>query len=83
MFEQMIDMVPEQWQEVVSILLAPIQWIPEMHWWLFDFFSDSPSKWIAAAKFVFLLFPALLWVAAIWCTQLSIYTVPFRSGRLK
>ena len=83
MFEQMIDMVPEQWQEVAEVLLAPIQWIPEMHGWFIDFFSDSSSKWIAAAKLIFLFFPVLLWIAAIWCTQLSIYTIPFRSGRLK
>jgi hypothetical protein len=83
MLEQIIDMAPEQWQELVSVLIAPIQWIPEMQWWFIDFFSESPSGWIAAAKLVFLFLPALLWIAAMWCTQLSIYTIPFRSGRLK
>ena len=39
--------------------------------------------WVATAKFVLLLFPAALGVAAIWCTQLSIYTLPFRSARLQ
>lgn len=83
MFEQIIEMVPEQWQDLVAILIAPIQWIPEMQWWFIDFFTDSASPWIAVAKFVFLFLPALLWIAAMWCTQLSIYTIPFRSGRLK
>ncbi|HET6369802.1 MAG TPA: hypothetical protein VFG95_01310, partial [Nitrospiria bacterium] len=42
----------------------------------------SPSGWVAVAKILFLLFPLMLWVAAIWCTQLAIYTVPFRSRRI-
>ncbi len=83
MLEQIVDMAPEQWQELIGIMIAPIQWIPEMQWWFIDFFSDSPSGWIAFAKFVLLFFPVLLWIAAMWCTQLSIYTIPFRSGRLK
>lgn len=83
MLEQMVDMVPEQWQELVGFLIAPIEWIPEIQWRLIGFFSESPSGWIALAKFILLFFPVLLWLAAIWCTQLSLYTMPFRSGRLK
>src|SRR3989442_2698097 len=37
---------------------------------------------MAAAEDVLLLFPALLGLAALWCTQLSIYTLPFRNGRV-
>lgn len=33
------------------------------------------------AKCIFLFFPALLAIAAVWCTQLSLYTLPFRSAR--
>ena len=83
MLDQMLDVVPEQWQNFAGFLIAPIEWIPEMQWWFIDFFSESPSRWVAAAKFIFLFFPVLLWIAAMWCTQLSIYTIPFRSGRLK
>jgi hypothetical protein len=39
--------------------------------------------WVAALKYLLLLFPAVLGLAAIWCTQLSLYTEPFRSGRLQ
>ncbi|TET69619.1 MAG: hypothetical protein E3J44_07705 [Candidatus Aminicenantes bacterium] len=49
---------------------------------ILDFFLHSSSPWIAAGKFLFLLFPLLLWLGIIWCTQLSLYTVPFRSKRI-
>ena len=34
-------------------------------------------------KYVFLLFPVFLGVVAVWCTGLSVYTMPFRSGRTR
>src|SRR5881409_2123127 len=50
---------------------------------LWDFFFAPGPWWLVTAKFLFLLFPALLAVAAVWCTQLSIYTLPFRSNRVQ
>jgi hypothetical protein len=82
MFEQIFEMVPEQWRGIFEILMAPISWIPGMQQLVVEFFMDSSSGWITAAKFIFLLFPAMLWISAIWCTQLAIYTVPFRSRRV-
>jgi hypothetical protein len=82
MLEQMITRVPERWREVAELLAAPIIWIPRLQRMLLDFFLDSSSGWITAAKLFFLLFPVLLGIAAIWCTQLSIYTLPFRSRRI-
>jgi hypothetical protein len=29
------------------------------------------------------LFPVLLWIGALWCTHLTLYTLPFRSGRIE
>lgn len=83
MLEQMIARVPERWREVAELLAAPIGWIPRMQEVLLTFFLDSPSPWVAALKLVFLLFPVLLGVAAVWCTQLSLYTLPFRAGRVR
>jgi len=60
----------------------PIAWILPMQRAIFDFFLHSSSPWLAAGKFMFLLFPLLLWLGIIWCTQLSLYTVPFRSKRI-
>ena len=81
--QEFITAFPEQWRQVIGLLMSPIAWIPRTHDVLIDFFLHSPSAWVAAAKYVLLLFPAVLGLAAIWCTQLSIYTVPFRSGRLQ
>jgi hypothetical protein len=81
--QEFITAFPEQWRQVIGLLMAPIAWIPRTHDVLMDFFLHSPSAWVAAAKYVLLLFPAALGLAAIWCTQLSIYTVPFRSARLQ
>lgn len=82
MFEQIISIVPEQWRGLFELLTAPLSWIPVVQQWIVEFFLYSSSGWAAVAKYVFLLFPVLLWVAAIWCTQLSIYTLPFRSRRV-
>ncbi len=71
-----------QLQEILRILLMPIAWILPMQRAILDFFLHSSSPWLAAGKFLFLLFPLLLWLGVIWCTQLSLYTVPFRSKRI-
>jgi len=71
-----------QLQEILRVLLMPIAWIFPMQRAILDFFLHSSSPWIAAGKFMFLLFPLLLWLGIIWCTQLSLYTVPFRSKRI-
>lgn len=82
MLEEMISRLPEQWREVAQLLALPIGWIPRAQQLAIDFFLSSSSPWAAAAKYVFLLFPVLLVVVAVWCTQLSIYTMPFRSRRV-
>jgi hypothetical protein len=81
--QEFITAVPEQWRQVIGLLMSPIAWIPRTHDVLLDFFLHSPSAWMAALKYVLLLFPAALGLSAIWCTQLSIYTIPFRSARLQ
>src|SRR5687768_15928885 len=81
MIERLIAMVPGQWREIVALLLAPIAWVPNMQSAAMNFFLESSSPWTAAAKYVFLLFPVMLGIIAIWCTQLGLYTVAFRTGR--
>lgn len=82
MFEQILNMVPEQWRNMAEVLLAPVSWIPGMQDVLLTFFTYSDSGWAAAAKFAFLLLPLLLWTTAVWCTLLAAYTIPFRSHRI-
>jgi hypothetical protein len=82
MTKAMKNLVPEQWQDLVGFLIAPVSWIPGMQEFLLEFVFGAPSGWLAGVYFILLLFPILLWVGAVWCTQLSIYTLPFRSGRI-
>src|SRR3989442_5655181 len=82
MFE-LIQRIPEPWRQLADVLIAPLAWIPSMPHTLWDFFFAPGPLWLVAAKYLFLAFPALLAVAAVWCTQLSLYTLPFRSGRVQ
>ncbi|HET9491407.1 MAG TPA: hypothetical protein VFR64_16840 [Methylomirabilota bacterium] len=82
MLEHMIARVPERWRELVELLVAPIVWIPHLQTIVANFFMESASPWTALAKYLLLLFPLLLVIAGLWCTQLSIYTLPFRSRRV-
>jgi hypothetical protein len=75
--------VPERWQEILDLLLAPIAWVPRMQEALLAFFLSPDTRWMLAVKYVFLLLPALLAVGAIWITLLSMYTLPFRAARLR
>ena len=75
--------VPERWQDVIELLLTPIAWVPRLQEVLIAFFIGPAEPWVTAAKYVFLLLPALLGVAAIWMTLLSLYTLPFRARRVR
>ena len=76
-------MLPERWQEVIELLLTPIAWVPRMQETLLAFFLNPSAPWLTTIKYVLLLFPALLAVGATWVTLLSLYTLPFRSGRVR
>src|SRR5438309_1867680 len=73
---------PEILRDLLDLFASLVSWIPGMQEALFDFFTDSSSGWATAGKAIFLLMPILLWLSAVWCTQLLLYTLPFRSGRL-
>lgn len=72
--------LPERWEDVLALLLAPIAGILHLQSFLLEFFVDTSPGW-AAAKYALLALPALLGLAAVWCTQISLYTLPFRAGR--
>jgi len=79
----MFEQLPDNWKDIIEALAVPVAWIPYMQEAMLDFFTDSSSGWVTAGKFLFLVFPAALLLSAVWCTQLSIYTLPFRSGRVR
>jgi hypothetical protein len=66
---------------MATMLMAPIAWIPQAQQVLAAFLLDAPSPWASVLKFLFLLLPIMLVVVGLWCTQLSLYTLPFRSNR--
>lgn len=83
MNEQLSEMVPDPWQSLLHLLMIPLSWIPEMQQALIGFVLSSASGWLAGIYYLLLLFPVLLWVGAVWCTHLTLYTLPFRSGRIE
>jgi len=83
MFDRIIELVPESWEGFIEFLITPIAWIPNVQGTLIDFFYFSSSGWTTTGKLVFFFFPVLLFIAGIWTTHLSIYTLPFRSQRVK
>ncbi len=80
--EAMTTMIPEQWQHFLQFLAGPLSWIPGVQKLLLTFVLTSGTGWVAGTYYVLLLFPVLLWLTGTWCTFLSIYTLPFRSGRV-
>lgn len=80
MFESLVALFPAEWRGAISLLIAPLRWIPD--WQSFVLTSlngQQPIVIIIAA--VALLMPVLLVIAGTWTTMLSFYTLPFRSGR--
>ncbi|MGH7529901.1 MAG: hypothetical protein ACREMN_05915 [Gemmatimonadales bacterium] len=76
----------EQWSWVLSTLVdwvwAGLAWIVDWQNLLFGFVLRPTSLWLLAGSAVLLLLPAaVLGVAAVWGTMVSLYTVPFRLGR--
>ena len=82
MFSELEVMLPEHWRPIFRLMMTPIVWVLTVQQGLVNFFLVSDSPGIAMAKFIFLFFPCFLLLGAVWSTQLSIYTVPFRSGRI-
>lgn len=74
--------IPAQTQDLLNILAAPVSWIPGAQKMLLGLVLDHSSIGTIAASYLLLLFPALLAIGGMWCTMLSVYTVPFRSGRV-
>lgn len=83
MNDQLSQMVPDPWQSLLHFLTIPLSWIPDMQQSLIGFVLSSATGWMAGIYYLLLLFPVLLWIGAVWCTHLTLYTLPFRSGRIE
>ena len=75
----------EQWswilQTVWGWIWGGLSWILVWESFLFRFVVTGNSFWEAFFKFLFLFFPTTVVVAGVWGTMVSLYTIPFRSGR--
>jgi hypothetical protein len=80
MFQSLIELFPAESRGVVMALTAPLRWIPEWTTIVLNFMTGQ-NPGVVALMSVALLMPALLMIAGMWSTMVSLYTLPFRSGR--
>src|SRR5437899_327067 len=75
----------QQWsfvlQQLVQWVVAGVAWIVPFQARIFGFVLGSESFWRLAGMAVLLLLPAAVFIAGIWGTMVSLYTIPFRLGR--
>jgi len=75
----------QQWsfvlQQLVQWVVAGVAWIVPFQARIFGFVLGSASFWSLAGMAVLLLLPAAVFIAGIWGTMVSLYTIPFRLGR--
>ena len=75
----------EQWswilQTVWGWIWGGLSWILDWQRQVFEVAVVADSFWVAVGKSVLLFFPATVLVAGVWGTMVSLYTIPFRSGR--
>jgi hypothetical protein len=75
----------EQWswilQTVWGWIWGGLSWIIDWQRQVFEVAVVGDSFWSATGKAVLLFFPATVLVAGVWGTMVSLYTIPFRSGR--
>jgi hypothetical protein len=72
--------LPDQWRDALAFVLSGITWILDWQRYVLGLVL-SGTNGIVVAKGVLLLLPTALLVAALWCSIVSVYTLPFRSGR--
>lgn len=81
MFESIEAALPAEWRGAFRFLAAGVAWIPDWQAVLLGFSVYGNTGPEVAAKWVFVLLPSVLLVIAVWSTMISLYTIPFRSGR--
>jgi len=84
--QESLGTVPtEQWSWILatvwSWIWAGMSWILDLQALVFQFTLFGATTTIAIAKALLLFLPAVAFVAGVWATMVSIYTLPFRSGR--
>ena len=81
MFETIQQLLPVEWQGAFHALTAPLRWIPEWQTFMLRELWYGSSVGEVLVERVLVLLPILLVMVGMWTTMLSLYTLPFRSGR--
>src|SRR5690242_2227018 len=81
MFESFIALFPANWRPAMLALTAPLRWLAEWQPALARLMYYDHSTLAIVAVSALLLIPVLVIATGSWCTMLSLYTIPFRSGR--
>jgi hypothetical protein len=75
----------EQWSWMVTQLWGWIwsgmSWILDLQQLVFGYVLGGSSPGVTVLKAVLLLLPAAVLVVSLWAMMISLYTLPFRSGR--
>ena len=75
----------QQWSFILSQLfdwvMAGLAWIVPFQARVFGFVLRGDSFWSLVGSAILLLLPAAAFVAGIWGTMVSVYTIPFRLAR--
>jgi hypothetical protein len=75
---------PEQWSWMLTQLWrwmwAGMSWILDLQHIVFGFIFDGTAG-MAVLKASLLLLPAAVLLVSMWATMISLYSIPFRSGR--
>lgn len=75
----------EQWSFILSQLfnwvIAGLAWIVPFQNRMFNYVLQGETFWSLAGLAILLLLPAAAFVAGIWGTMVSVYTIPFRLAR--
>ncbi len=75
----------EQWSWIVmqlwSWIWSGMSWILDLQHLVFGYVLGGGSPALTLLKATLLLLPAAVLVVSLWATMVSLYTLPFRSGR--
>jgi len=75
----------QQWsfilQQLFAWVMAGLAWIVPFQAKVIGFVLRGDNFWSLAGTAVLLLLPASVFIAGIWGTMVSLYTIPFRLGR--
>lgn len=67
--------------ETLRLVLSPFTWIIDWQRLVLGFAVTGDTLGMIVLKGVFILLPSALLVAALWCTMVALYSLPFRLAR--